>query len=130
MEGTDDRNWMGWEEGHDWPVSEYFGPGSSYTYDDPLHLCEAGWVFIEASEEFNDYFFELLFNCDITSGALQALSRHPAFSPTHRMQLAGKVQDADWVGELIASTSTTVFPTTIFSSVHAVLGSQRSQWRC
>jgi hypothetical protein len=104
-EGTQHLGWegrIGWEEGHDWPVSQY---QPAVIYDDPLHLREAGWVWIcVLRDEFEDYFFEdLIMNGDHESEALQALSRHPAFSPTHCITLAVQVKDATWVGELIAS---------------------------
>jgi hypothetical protein len=100
-EGTQHLDWIGWNEGYDWPVSRY-QPDVIYT-DDPLLLLEAGWVWIEASDEFEEYFMEDFYYGDHKSEALQALSRHPAFSPTHRINLAGKVKDTTWVGELIAS---------------------------
>jgi hypothetical protein len=104
MEGTNHLDWIGWEEEHDWPVTEYLG--GSYTYDDPLHLRDAGWVWIGVvGDIFYQYFLDLCINdpWDHESEALQALSRHPAFRPTERMHLAGKVKDASWVGELIDS---------------------------
>mmetsp|Transcript_20038 Transcript_20038/g.44781 ORF Transcript_20038/g.44781 Transcript_20038/m.44781 type:complete len:225 (+) Transcript_20038:93-767(+) len=60
MEGTEDRDWMGWEEGRDWPMI-YRGPGL-YTYEDPLHLRAAGYVWIDVTMEFDEYFDEELFN--------------------------------------------------------------------
>jgi len=61
MEGTEDRGWMGWEEGHDWPIKEYrYLAHDSHTYDDPLHLREAGYVWIGATDDFDCYICETL----------------------------------------------------------------------
>jgi hypothetical protein len=101
-EGTQHLDWIGWNEGYDWPVERY---RPAVIYDDPLHLREAGWVWIGVSDDdFEESFFQdLVLYGDHESEALQALSSHPVFSPTDRMILAGKVKDAAWVEELIDS---------------------------
>ncbi|KAJ1405097.1 ankyrin repeat-containing domain protein [Ochromonadaceae sp. CCMP2298] len=102
-EWEEGHEWVGWVEGHDWPVKKYLAD-DSYEYDDPLHLREAGYVWIGVLDEFDFYLFESLYMYgDYESEALQALSMHPAFSPADCMVLASKVKDAEWVMRLIQS---------------------------